>query len=130
MIKEHYDILQKYDAKFEKALHGNYCRFTPSEFDEVAIVYKAMYGVNVTQADRNCSTCKLRILRKLGGALAEAKKQYGAMKIAQPLNKATEAIESARQSIAQVSEATADMAAVAAKVKANRGRKKKTKQPE
>lgn len=124
MNKRHYDILNKYDEKLDKALHGNYCRFTPSEFDEVAIVFKEMYGVAVTQAERNCSTCKMRILKQLGRAYAEAKKQYAASKnIAPTVNRVTDAVREMRESIEQAVEAAECMAEVAAKVKTKRGRK-------
>lgn len=127
MKKEHYDILNKYDEKLDKALHGNYCRFTPSEFDEVAIVFKEMYGVAVTQAERNCSTCKMRILKQLGRAFVEAKKQYSAAKnIAPTVNRVTDAVMNVRESIEQATEAAACVAEVAAVAKAKRGRKKKT----
>lgn len=121
---EHFEILGKYEEELEKALHGNYCRFTVAQFDEVAGVYREMYGVAVTTAERNCNSCKMRILKQLARAYVEAKKEYTAAgNIAEEVNNVAEVFNDARESVEQAAEAAECMAEVAAKVETKRGRK-------
>lgn len=80
MTNKHFTILAKYEKQLESAIVGNYCRLTSTEFNEVAGVYAEMYQRTVTQAERNCSSCKLRVVRTLAEAYFTDKGQREAVK--------------------------------------------------
>lgn len=75
MIQRHFDTLAHYEEQLSKAGSGNFYRFAPDEFEELAVVYREMYGVAVTRADRNCATCRMKIVKQLARAFDEAKAQ-------------------------------------------------------
>lgn len=81
MTNKHFTILAKYEKQLESAIVGNYCRLTSTEFNEVAGVYAEMYQRTVTQAERNCSSCKLRVVRTLAEAYFTDKGQRETVKI-------------------------------------------------
>lgn len=130
MTQKHFEILAKYEEKFLKA-QSNYVRFTPRELDEVFAVSHEMYGVRITPAQRNCASCVIGALKKLADAYFTAKKQYAAATdIAASENKDTDVVMNIRENIEQAAEAAACVAEVVGKLKANRGRKKKTQPAE
>lgn len=127
MQQKHFEILKKYENQLNQA-SANFCRLTPAQFDEVAMVFREMYGVSVTQAERNCSTCKLRILKQLARALAQAKAEFvKGSRIASEGNAISKVVDNIRESIEQAAEAAACAAEVAATTKPKRGRKPRKK---
>lgn len=65
MTREQYIRLAKYDKQIKSGYYSNYTRFSKVEFDDFLEVYKELYNKTLTPAERGCSTCKLKAVKKV-----------------------------------------------------------------
>lgn len=66
MTKEDYESLVPYRESIMKAYKQSFLRMSSSDFEKVAVIYDKVTGKPLTRSQRNCNTCRLNALRKLG----------------------------------------------------------------
>lgn len=66
MNKTIYEQLLKYKENLTSAKKG-YVRMSRGEFNDVARIYKDLYGTGLTLSQMNCGHCKLNALKRLAG---------------------------------------------------------------
>lgn len=65
MTKEAFEKLNKWEKVLHNAYHKSFIHLSASEFAEIAAIYDTLYEP-LTRAQRNCNTCRLNALKKLG----------------------------------------------------------------
>lgn len=65
MTKEQREVLQPYETRLDLLLKADFCRFSQLELDRIFAIYKEMYGTAITKSQMNCSSCKLRALKRI-----------------------------------------------------------------
>lgn len=65
ITKEQYLALLPIERQLKSALYSNYARVAAVEFERFCDTYKEIYGVELTRAERNCNTCRLKALKKV-----------------------------------------------------------------
>lgn len=68
MTKEQYEKLQPYEKNIKNAVKNSFVHMTSSEFEKVAVIYAEIFNQQLTRSQRNCNTCRLNALKKLGEA--------------------------------------------------------------
>lgn len=71
MTEEQYTLLSKYDKDLTNAVKASFIHLTPSEFEE--IISTDLLDKPLTKSQRNCNTCRLTALRKIGKLFLEEK---------------------------------------------------------
>lgn len=66
MTREQYDKLNVYEQQLRWAVRSNFVHMSALEFAKVAALYEELYGQALTQAQKNCNTCRLNALKKMG----------------------------------------------------------------
>lgn len=64
MTKEQYTKLNKFETQLNQSLR-NFVRMTMGEFEAVSHIYEDMYHKAVTNQEKSCNSCRLRILKQL-----------------------------------------------------------------
>lgn len=79
MKKENIEKLQPFEQKLRYAVKQNFMSMASGEFSQLMDIYEDEYGTSLTQAQRNCSTCRLNALKRLGNdyfnTIAEQQKE-------------------------------------------------------
>lgn len=65
ITKEQYLGLLPIERQLKSALYSNYARISAAEFEGFCGLYKAIYGTELTRGEKNCSTCRLKALKKV-----------------------------------------------------------------
>jgi hypothetical protein len=63
--KELMEKLSKWETVFSNAIKLNFIHLSPSEFGEIANLYKAVFGKTLTKSQMGCNSCRLRSLKEL-----------------------------------------------------------------
>ena len=66
MTREQYDKLNVYEQQLRWGVKSNFVHMSSVEFEKVAALYEELYGQALTQAQKNCNTCRLNAIRKMG----------------------------------------------------------------
>ena len=66
MTKEDYESLVPYRESIMKAWKQSFLRMSSGDFEKVAEIYDRVTGKPLTRSQKNCNTCRLNALRKLG----------------------------------------------------------------
>lgn len=75
MTQEIYESLEKFDKVLTNAVRCDFVRVSSLDFCELAGIYTQLFGVELTQRQKNCNTCRLNALKKIGGEYFEYKEQ-------------------------------------------------------
>lgn len=66
MTKEDYESLLPFRDSIMKAYKQSFLRMSSGDFEKVAVIYDRVTGKPLTRSQKNCNTCRLNALRKLG----------------------------------------------------------------
>lgn len=65
MKTEDYKKLREWSGKFEESRHG-YVRATKNDMERFSAVYQEIYGKPVTQSQKTCPRCILKLFKSVG----------------------------------------------------------------
>lgn len=66
MDNELFSKLEGYEKIFNYAIKSNFLRMSPTEFNDIAALYKEVFGTALTKSQMTCPTCRLNAVQKLG----------------------------------------------------------------
>lgn len=65
MNRDNFEKLQKWENVLNNAVKKSFIHLSTSEFNEIASIYDSIY-TPLTRQQRNCNSCRLTALQKLG----------------------------------------------------------------
>lgn len=65
MNRKQFDTLSKYDTALYTSRRSNFARMTLREFEEVCVVFTEIFKRDVTNQEKSCGHCKLKIMKQL-----------------------------------------------------------------
>lgn len=68
-----FERLVKWDKVLYNAVHKSFIHLSASEFGEIAAIYDEYFDTPLTKAQRNCNSCRLTALKKIGGEYEKEK---------------------------------------------------------
>ena len=89
MTQEDYERLKSYEQELKYAVRMNFMSMPQGKFNEIMAIYKDVYGTELSKAQRNCSTCRLNALKRLGNDYFAHQQEY-AKKLQEEAQKAEE----------------------------------------
>lgn len=78
MTKDIRNKLSKYEFQLKCAKYSSFIRMDMNEFNELAKIYREMYGVELTASQKSCSSCRLKAVKRM------AEDYFKAPKIGRP----------------------------------------------
>ena len=66
MTQEIFERLNKFEKVLSNAVRCDFVRVSSLDFCEIAGIYAQLFGVELTQRQKNCNTCRLNALKKVG----------------------------------------------------------------
>lgn len=66
MNNDTFKRLQEFEIQLRSAVNSNYARMSNIAFEKFADIYAEMYGTPLTKSQKNCSSCRLTALKKVG----------------------------------------------------------------
>lgn len=66
LTKAQYEALKPYEKDIKSAYKNSFLRMIGSDFLKVAEIYADIFGQELTKSQKNCNTCRLNALKKLG----------------------------------------------------------------
>lgn len=66
MTKEQYKSIEKYRNQFDSAIKTRFSRMSEGEFGDICKMYKELFGIEVSKSQKNCGSCRLKIVQSVG----------------------------------------------------------------
>lgn len=66
MTQEQFEKLIEFEAPITNAYKNSFLHLPASEFNKIAAIYDEIYEKPLTKSQRNCNTCRLNALKRLG----------------------------------------------------------------
>lgn len=76
MKNEQYLKLLPIERQLKSAQVSNYARLSAPEFDSFCATYKELYGVELTNNEKNCNICRLKALKKVSADYFQYQEWY------------------------------------------------------
>lgn len=75
MTQESYEKLIEYDKVLTNAVRCDFIHLSSLEFCKIAVIYKEVFGEELTPRQKNCNTCRLNAIKKIGAEYFAYKEQ-------------------------------------------------------
>ena len=66
MTQEQFEKCIPWEQTFRWALNSNFVHLSNGEFNQIAAIYKEVFGEGLTASQMTCNTCRLKSLKRLG----------------------------------------------------------------
>lgn len=66
MTQEQFEKLKPWEKVLNNAVRCDFIHLSATEFNKIAEIYEEVLGEKLTVRQRNCNTCRLNALKKLG----------------------------------------------------------------